>query len=138
LKNDERSPKVEGAFVWIVLYSNKGAYLQRKHWRRNDQALFKTWNSIVLSLPKEVLEDLGINDGESVNLELDHEQHRVIITPVEKPAAMRNLHTRWMHLFSNTARPWMNWRSDAIFAPGASFILAQPVDYGNRWSAWCS
>jgi antitoxin MazE len=46
--------------------------------------LFKTGNSIVLSLPKDVLEDLGIKDGESVNLELDHEQHRVIITPLKK------------------------------------------------------
>ena len=50
--------------------------------------LFKAGNSIVLSLPKEVLDDLGIQDGESVNLELDHEQRRVIITPVEKPVAI--------------------------------------------------
>ena len=49
--------------------------------------LFKTGNSIVLSLPKEVLENLGVKDGESVNLELDSEQKRVIITPVEKPIA---------------------------------------------------
>lgn len=47
--------------------------------------LFKTGNSIVLSLPKEVLDALGINNGESVNLELDREQRRIIITPVEKP-----------------------------------------------------
>jgi putative addiction module antidote len=50
--------------------------------------LFKTGHSIVLSLPKEVLNDLGIKDGDSVNLELDHEQHRLIITPVEKPIAL--------------------------------------------------
>jgi len=50
--------------------------------------LFKTGNSIVLSLPKEVLQDLGIKDGENVNLELDREQRRVIITPVEKPKVM--------------------------------------------------
>jgi antitoxin MazE len=49
--------------------------------------LFKTGNSIVLSLPKEVLNDLGIKDGESVNLVLDHEQRRLIISPVEKPVA---------------------------------------------------
>jgi putative addiction module antidote len=53
--------------------------------------LFKTGNSIVLSLPKEVLDDLGIKSGESVNLELDHEQHRVIITPVEKPMAIEGV-----------------------------------------------
>ncbi len=50
--------------------------------------LFKTGNSIVISLPKEVLNDLGIKDGESVNLELDREQRRVIITPIEKPVAI--------------------------------------------------
>lgn len=50
--------------------------------------LFKTGNSIVVSLPKEMLDDLGIKDGESVNLELDREQHRVIITSVEKPIAI--------------------------------------------------
>ena len=29
-----------------------------------------------------------MKDGESVNLELDREQHRIIITPVEKPITM--------------------------------------------------
>ena len=47
--------------------------------------LFKTGNSIVISLPKDILDDLGIKDGENVNLELDREKRRVIITPVEKP-----------------------------------------------------
>ncbi len=50
--------------------------------------LFKTGHSIVLSLPKEVLDDLGIKDGEDVSLELDHDQRRVIISPVEKPFAI--------------------------------------------------
>jgi antitoxin MazE len=50
--------------------------------------LFRTGNSVVLSIPKEVLDDLGIKDGASVNLELDHEQRRVIISPVEKPIAI--------------------------------------------------
>jgi putative addiction module antidote len=50
--------------------------------------LFKTGNSTVVSLPKEVLDDMGIKDGESVNLEFDREQRRVVITPVEKPGAI--------------------------------------------------
>jgi antitoxin component of MazEF toxin-antitoxin module len=45
----------------------------------------KTGNRIVLSLPKEILDDLRMEDGEKVNLELDRQQRRVIITPVEKP-----------------------------------------------------
>ncbi len=50
--------------------------------------LFRTGNSIVISLPKEVLDSLGIKDGGNVNLELDREQRRVIITPVKKPIAI--------------------------------------------------
>jgi antitoxin MazE len=50
--------------------------------------LFKTGNSTVLSLPKEVLDDLGIKEGERVNLEFDREQRRVIITPVEESFAI--------------------------------------------------
>lgn len=52
--------------------------------------LFRTGNSIVISLPKEMLDDLGIKEGESVTLELDREQNRVIFTPVEKPIASVN------------------------------------------------
>ena len=49
--------------------------------------LFKTGNSIVLSLPKDILDGLRLKDGERVNLELDRGQRRVIITPVGKPVA---------------------------------------------------
>jgi antitoxin component of MazEF toxin-antitoxin module len=50
--------------------------------------LFKTGNSIVLSLPKEILDNLGVKVGESINLELDSEQRWVNLTPVEKPIAI--------------------------------------------------
>jgi antitoxin MazE len=50
--------------------------------------LFKTGNSVVLSLPKEMLESLGLADGENVSLELDRQQRRLIITPTEKPLAI--------------------------------------------------
>lgn len=50
--------------------------------------LFKTGNSIVLSLPKEVLETLHLADGENISLELDRDQHRLILTPVQKTIPM--------------------------------------------------
>jgi antitoxin MazE len=59
--------------------------------------LFKSGNSIVVSLPKELLADLGVNDGGSVNIELDHEQRRVIITPVEIPAAIPGVNENFAH-----------------------------------------
>jgi len=59
--------------------------------------LFRTGNSIVLSLPKEVLDDLGIQDGESVNLELDKERRRVIITPMEESIAIAGVNAAFAY-----------------------------------------
>jgi antitoxin MazE len=53
-----------------------------------ERRLFKTGNSVVLSLPREILDGLGLVNGESVSLELDRQQRRVILTPVEKPLAI--------------------------------------------------
>lgn len=50
--------------------------------------LFKTGNSIVLSLPREALESLGLADGKSVEIEIDIAQRRLIITPVATPLAV--------------------------------------------------
>jgi antitoxin MazE len=46
--------------------------------------LFKTGNSVVLSLPQEILDSLGLSVGESITLEMDKGKKRAIITPVEK------------------------------------------------------
>jgi putative addiction module antidote len=70
--------------------------------------LFKTGNSVVLSLPKEVLDDLGVKVGESINLELDSEQRRVILTPVEKPIAIAGVNeefARQVDAFIQQYRP---------------------------------
>lgn len=50
--------------------------------------LFKTGNSVVISLPKNILESLGLANGETVWLELDREKHCIVITPSEKPLAI--------------------------------------------------
>ena len=70
--------------------------------------LFKTGNSVVLSLPKEVLDDLGVKVGESINLELDSEQRLVILTPVEKPIAIAGVNeefARQVDAFIQQYRP---------------------------------
>lgn len=46
--------------------------------------LFKTGNSTVLSLPKEMLDSLGLKNGENVSVELDKANNRLVITPAEK------------------------------------------------------
>ncbi len=70
--------------------------------------LFKSGNSIVVALPKEMLDDLGIKDGEVVNLVLDHDQRQVIISPVEKPIAIAGVNeefARQVEAFIQQYRP---------------------------------
>jgi antitoxin MazE len=50
--------------------------------------LFRTGNSVVLSLPREVLQEMGLAEGASVSIEFDREHRRMIITPAAKPIAM--------------------------------------------------
>ena len=43
--------------------------------------IFKTGNSVVVSLPKEALDWLGVSEGEEVAVELDREKRQIIISP---------------------------------------------------------
>jgi antitoxin MazE len=49
--------------------------------------LFKTGNSIVLSLPREMLDELKLADGDDVSIMLESEEHRIVVTKVEKPVS---------------------------------------------------
>ncbi|HSQ17226.1 MAG TPA: AbrB/MazE/SpoVT family DNA-binding domain-containing protein [Anaerolineales bacterium] len=49
--------------------------------------LFKTGNSMVVSLPRDVLEPLGITEGADLQVELDREKRQIVIHPVEHPVA---------------------------------------------------
>lgn len=43
--------------------------------------VFKTGNSLVVSLPREVLDPLGLADGNDVSVELDRSKSRIVIGP---------------------------------------------------------
>ena len=49
--------------------------------------LFKTGNSIVVSLPKDIIEPLGVSEGADVSVELDREKGQVISRPVAQSIA---------------------------------------------------
>ncbi len=49
--------------------------------------IFKTGNSIVVSIPREMLENLGVTDGSDVSVELDRETHQIIIRAAEQAIA---------------------------------------------------
>ena len=48
-----------------------------------NRKVFKTGNSLVVSLPKDLLEPLGIGDGTDVSVELDQQNHQILIRPAE-------------------------------------------------------
>ena len=43
--------------------------------------IFRTGNSVVVSLPKEMLDALHLTEGEEVSVELDTEHGRIVIAP---------------------------------------------------------
>lgn len=47
--------------------------------------VFKTGNSLVVSLPKDLLESLGMRDGTNVSVELDRQNRQILIRPAELP-----------------------------------------------------
>ncbi len=44
--------------------------------------VFKTGNSIVVALPKEMLEQLHVTEGSEVAVELDAERGHIVIAPI--------------------------------------------------------
>jgi antitoxin component of MazEF toxin-antitoxin module len=50
--------------------------------------VFKTGNSMVISLPKDAVDYLGLMEGVKVAVDLDREKRQIVITPVEKPLAI--------------------------------------------------
>jgi putative addiction module antidote len=59
--------------------------------------LFKTGNSIVVSIPREILDGLNLDDGNSLSLEMDQEHQRIVLTPVDKPVAIAGVNENFAH-----------------------------------------
>ena len=47
-----------------------------------NRKIFRTGNSMVVSLPKEMLDALALSEGGEVSVELDTEHGHILITPV--------------------------------------------------------
>jgi len=72
--------------------------------------VFKTGNSLVVSLPKDLLEPLGVQDGTNVSVELDRKNHRIVIKPAENPL-VSDLNEEFAHQveeFIELYRPTLN------------------------------
>jgi antitoxin MazE len=44
--------------------------------------VFKTGNSMVVSIPKEMLEQIGMSEGTEVSVELDRQNEQIVIRPI--------------------------------------------------------
>ena len=58
---------------------------------------FKTGNSIVISLPREALDYLGIQDGTEVTVELDREHRQIVIAPIDVPIVVAGVDEKFAH-----------------------------------------
>lgn len=47
--------------------------------------IFRSGNSIVVSIPKDILDQLELSEGEDVSIELNSKQRQIVISPIEKP-----------------------------------------------------
>ncbi|MFA5873144.1 MAG: AbrB/MazE/SpoVT family DNA-binding domain-containing protein [Anaerolineales bacterium] len=73
--------------------------------------VFRTGNSTVVSLPKDVIDPLGVRDGSDVSVELDREHCQIIIRPVDKPIAAAGVDedfARQVSEFITEYRPALN------------------------------
>lgn len=59
--------------------------------------IFKTGNRVVVSLPKDAMEYLHIDEGTEVNVELDREKRQIVITPAEPPLAVAGVDPEFVH-----------------------------------------
>lgn len=59
--------------------------------------IFRTGNSVVVSLPREALEYLDIREGTEVEVSLDRENRQVILKPVEMPVAIPGVDEKFAH-----------------------------------------
>ena len=59
--------------------------------------VFRTGNSMVVSLPREALEYLDIREGAEIEVNLDRENRQVIIKPFTKPLAISGIDEKFAH-----------------------------------------
>lgn len=59
--------------------------------------VFRTGNSVVVSLPREALDYLNIQVGAEIEVDIDRENHQVILKPVEVPLAISGVDEDFAH-----------------------------------------
>lgn len=68
--------------------------------------IFKTGNSMVVSLPRDALDFLGLAEGTDVSVELDRERRQIVIAPADvTPQGVDETFARQVAEFIEQYRP---------------------------------
>jgi putative addiction module antidote len=59
--------------------------------------VFRTGNSVVVSLPREALDYLNIQEGAEIEIDLDRENRQMILKPLEMPLAILGVDEKFAH-----------------------------------------
>jgi antitoxin MazE len=59
--------------------------------------VFRTGNSVVVSLPREALDYLNIQEGAEIEINLDRENRQMILKPLEMPLAILGVDEKFAH-----------------------------------------
>jgi putative addiction module antidote len=59
--------------------------------------VFRTGNSVVVSLPREALDYLNIQEGTEIEIDLDRENRQMILKPLEMPLAILGVDDKFAH-----------------------------------------
>jgi antitoxin MazE len=59
--------------------------------------IFKTGNSVVVSLPRDAIEYLQMEEGAEVNVELDREKKQIVITPALPSSSVAGIDPEFAH-----------------------------------------
>lgn len=68
--------------------------------------IFKTGNSLVVSLPRESIQTIGLHEGSEISLVVDEKQGQIVIEPVSKQLAGVDIQfAQQIDAFINEYRP---------------------------------
>ena len=59
--------------------------------------IFRTGNSVVVSLPKDAMDYLRVEEGSQVNVELDREHNQIVITPIQPNLTVEGIDAEFAH-----------------------------------------
>jgi putative addiction module antidote len=62
-----------------------------------NRKIFKSGNSVVVSLPKDAIDYLHMDEGTVVNVELDRKKRQIVITLAESTQAVAGIDPEFAH-----------------------------------------